>query len=209
MKIHKQLLSFFLSALLLCQIPETAVYASVSDNSTDPSDNSFTVSSNDFTVNDEIDTDLYSDTAENNQVTLTFYDSDSQTILMQIPLPYQGSAVHISDVYNTYDFLKPVRSGYQVSAWNCITNGKTYSKASTLYSLSIKRNLEFSAIWKTTPYNFQINYETNGGTICVIPMPMAILSKYRIPSASRTILSSSRMQAEKIIYLPAGIRMLP
>ena len=166
MKIHKQLLSFFLSALLLCQIPETAVYASVSDNSTDPSDNSFTVSSNDFTVNDEIDTDLYSDTAENNQVTLTFYDSDSQTILMQIPLPYQGSAVHISDVYNTYDFLKPVRSGYQVSAWNCITNGKTYSKASTLYSLSIKRNLEFSAIWKTTPYNFQINYETNGGTIC-------------------------------------------
>ena len=166
MKIHKQLLSFFLSALLLCQIPETAVYASVSDNSTDPSDNSFTVSSNDFNVNDEIDTDLYSDTAENNQVTLTFYDSDSQTILMQIPLPYQGSAVHISDVYNTYDFLKPVRSGYQVSAWNCITNGKTYSKASTLYSLSIKRNLEFSAIWKTTPYNFQINYETNGGTIC-------------------------------------------
>ena len=86
MKIHKQLLSFFLSALLLCQIPETAVYASVSDNSTDPSDNSFTVSSNDFTVNDEIDTDLYSDSAETN--------TPGTVLQMEKPIPKHLLYIH-------------------------------------------------------------------------------------------------------------------
>ena len=141
--------------------------ASVSENNTQAPPEEPSISANDGSQETNLPgNDLDADVAKAGQpVTVTFYDSDNQTILMQFPFTYQGTAMHFSDFYETADFLQPVRKGYRLASWNCLTNGKTYRKASSVYNLSLNKDLVFTANWSNTPYSFEISYNTNGGSI--------------------------------------------
>lgn len=167
MKQHKKILSIFLAALLLLQPMTLPANASVSENNTQAPPEEPSISANDGSQETNLPgNDLDADVAKAGQpVTVTFYDSDNQTILMQFPFTYQGTAMHFSDFYETADFLQPVRKGYRLASWNCLTNGKTYRKASSVYNLSLNKDLVFTANWSNTPYSFEISYNTNGGSI--------------------------------------------
>lgn len=167
MKQHKKILSIFLAALLLLQPMTLPANASVSENNTQAPPEEPSISANDGSQETNLPgNDLDADVAKAGQpVTVTFYDSDNQTILMQFPFTYQGTAMHFSDFYETADFLQPVRKGYRLASWNCLTNGKTYRKASSVYNLSLNKDLVFTANWSDTPYSFEISYNTNGGSI--------------------------------------------
>lgn len=153
MKQHKKILSIFLAALLLLQPMTLPANASVSENNTQAPPEEPSISANDGSQETNLPgNDLDADVAKAGQpVTVTFYDSDNQTILMQFPFTYQGTAMHFSDFYETADFLQPVRKGYRLASWNCLTNGKTYRKASSVYNLSLNKDLVLPPTGVTPP----------------------------------------------------------
>lgn len=99
MKQHKKILSIFLAALLLLQPMTLPANASVSENNTQAPPEEPSISANDGSQETNLPgNDLDADVAKAGQpVTVTFYDSDNQTILMQFPFTYQGTAMHFSD----------------------------------------------------------------------------------------------------------------
>ena len=148
MEKRKKILSIFLAALLLLQAMELPVNASVSENATQAPEEDTSISANEGISDDSLDADGIK---AGQTVTVTFYDSDARTVLMQFPFTYQGTAMHFSDFYETADFLQPVRKGYQLASWSCLTNGKTYRKSSSVYNLSLNKDLDFTANWSETP----------------------------------------------------------
>ena len=87
MKQHKKILSIFLAALLLLQPMTLPANASVSENNTQAPPEEPSISANDGSQETNLPgNDLDADVAKAGQpVTVTFYDSDNQTILMQFP----------------------------------------------------------------------------------------------------------------------------
>lgn len=91
--------TIFLAALLLLQPMTLPANASVSENNTQAPPEEPSISANDGSQETNLPgNDLDADVCKSRSAcTVTFYDSDNQTILMQFPFTYQGTAMHFSD----------------------------------------------------------------------------------------------------------------
>ena len=147
---------------------------SVSENSTTPDD----IVTGDDNTTDTDDTTDVTDTADTTDttedqltneavaetVTAYFYDSDGATLLLSVPMQYDGSKVYLCDVLSDVNAITLVHKGYQIKRWYRPSADKENKPSYVFNELGFSQDTVFHAVWNTTPYEFDINYQLNGGT---------------------------------------------
>jgi len=105
-------------------------------------------------------------TEEPTNITVNFYDDDGTTLLLSVPMQfsYPNTYTWLSSHLEHIGMISMIHNGYALDEWYCMTNGKTYDSYYIYNTLKIKRNLDFKAIWRTEPYDFDIRYTLNGGS---------------------------------------------
>ncbi len=169
-KISTRFLSLFLCLLMILgTIAETPILVSATEKVQE------TVSENEIPENmtDEPEVILpentpeestvSDNTADDSTITVSFYDSDQTTLLLQVPLEYNGTALYLDEYLESVDALNMVRRGYPIYRWYSINNSREYKPAYLYNKLGYKKDHSFYAVWDTEPYDFPIEYHLNGG----------------------------------------------
>ncbi len=162
LQILSLLLCFAMVSGIFADVPVTAFATGVPDTI---SNNSAEVILPDAISVNSVEVPL-PDTSENSPVTITmsFYDTDGTTLLLSVPMQYDGTAQHLNDYLADIAAISMTRKGYSLDKWYCPANGKYYSSDGLYYRLNVVKDWTFHAVWEDTPYEYDILYETNGGS---------------------------------------------
>lgn len=102
--------------------------------------------------------------AEPNTITASFYDSDQTTLLLQVPMEYSGTALHLDGYIASVDTLCMVRRGYSIDRWYSVNNEKNYRPQYVYSTFNFRKDQPFYAVWDTDPYEYTISYALDGGS---------------------------------------------
>lgn len=97
--------------------------------------------------------------AENNEITITFYDSDKTTVLFSQKM-HKGET--LSNYFSDPLQIKLIKNGYSLNKWVGVTSEKGHSSTGLL-SITFNKDNAFYAMWNTSPYQYPIHYEIGDG----------------------------------------------
>lgn len=168
-KFTKRFLSIFLCLLMVSgTIAQTPLTAQATETV------SVSLSENEISILETIETEPAENTVPETAVSgndapeepalISFYDDDDTTLLYSISVDNNGAGFHLNQYLGNIYEIPTLKKGYPLYKWDCPQRGKDYRTEYIYSTMTFKKSHTFFAIWDDIPYNYNINYQLNGGS---------------------------------------------
>lgn len=122
---------------------------------------------------------------ETPEINGVFYDSDKTTPILKVTTEVGDTDVYLNQLLPSEKVLKPVRRGYQLDRWYHVEKDKVMACGTVYNKFVFKKDFTMVAIWKTQPYEYNIQYHLNKGQFQTGPIPYTFnvqSSKIKLPT---------------------------